>query len=161
MQLQHSLGCTNLLQNLSQHTIAEELKAMVLRTLAKSMNSLPGSLSNHRLLAITGHTQPGTSSSSDINQGPGPSETNHYRHSSTSLYALLCPLELSNAAFITSAALLFGTLVSHALRLYLRNQSPSYAEPDVIGDRLLNDATYAAHSRTQSHDFIAKFLAVI
>ncbi len=98
VKLRHSLGYTYLLQNLSQHTIAEELKAMVIKTLAKSISSLPGS--NHRLSAITGHTQPGTGSSSDINQGPGPSESNHYHHSSTSLFALLYPLELSNAAFI-------------------------------------------------------------
>jgi hypothetical protein len=155
VKLQHSLGCTNSLQNLSQNTIAEELKAMILKTLAKSISSLPGS--NHRLLAITGHTQPGTGSSSDIKQGPGLSETNHYHHSSTSLFALLCPLELSNAAFVTSAALILGTPVPHAQ--YLRNQSPSYAQIDVFGDRLLNDATHAAHSRTQSHDYIAKFLA--
>ena len=70
---------------------------------------------------------------------------------------MLCPLELSNAAFITSSALLLGTPVPHAL--YLRNQSPSYAQIDVFGDRLLNDSTHAATSRTHSHNFIAKLLA--
>ncbi len=57
----------------------------------------------------------------------------------------------------TSAALLWGAPVPHAQ--YLRNQSPTYAQIDVFGDRLLNDATHAAHSRTQSNDYIAKFLA--
>ena len=127
MKLQHSIGCTNSLQNLSQHTIAEELKAMVLKTLAKSISSLPGS--NHRLLAITGHTQPGTGSSSDIKQGPGPSETSHCHHSSTSLLALLCPLELSNAAFVTSAALSLGTPVPHAQYLRIKTRAMAFARP--------------------------------
>jgi hypothetical protein len=75
-----------------------------------------------------------------------------YHQSSTSLLALRYPLALSNAAFITLAALLWWILVPHAQ--YLRNQSPNYAQIDVFSDRLLNDATNAAHSRTQSHDYI-------
>jgi hypothetical protein len=60
---------------------------------------------------------------------------------------LLCPLELSNAAFITSAALLWGKPVPHAL--YPGNQSPSYAKIDVFGDRLLNDEKHAATGRNR------------
>jgi hypothetical protein len=46
--------------NLLQHTIAEEIKAMVLKTLAKSIGSLPGSNHRLRVMAITGNKQPGT-----------------------------------------------------------------------------------------------------
>ncbi len=47
-------------------------------------------------------------------------------------------------------------MLSGGSELYLRNQSPSYAQIDVFGDRLLNDATHVAYSRTQSHDYIDK-----
>ncbi len=67
-QASHLLLQHNSLQDLSQHTIAEELKAMVLQIFAKSINCLLGS--NHRLLTIMGHTRPGTGLSIDINQGP-------------------------------------------------------------------------------------------
>jgi hypothetical protein len=67
----------------------------------------------------------------------------------------LCPKRARLGAFITSAALLLGEAVHHAL--YLRNQSPCYAQINVFEDRLLNYAARAA--RTQSHDFIAEFLA--
>ena len=70
---------------------------------------------------------------------------------------MLCPFELSNAAFITSSALLLGTPVPHAL--YLRANNPLYAQFDVFGDKLLNDSSHASHSRTQSHDHITSVLA--
>jgi hypothetical protein len=70
---------------------------------------------------------------------------------------MLCPVELSNAAFITSAALLLG--IPHPHARYLRDQTRDYANFDVFGDCLLNNPTHAAHSRTQSHDHIISILA--
>jgi hypothetical protein len=70
---------------------------------------------------------------------------------------LLCPFELSNAAFITLSALLLGTPVPHAL--YPRANNPLYAQFDVFGDKLLNDSSHASHSRTQFHDHITSVLA--
>jgi hypothetical protein len=110
--LRHSLGCTIWLKTkLSQNTIAKEIKTP---TLAKSISSLPGG--NHRLLAIIWHKQPGTGSSCDINQGPG----NHNQHSSTGLFALFCPLELSNATSIASTTRLLETVTPVPNALYLR-----------------------------------------
>ena len=90
-------------------------------------------------------------------RGSGDTESDYHRHRPTGLLALLCPFELSNAAFITSSALLLGTPVPHAL--YLRANNPLYAQFDVFGDKLLNDSSHASHSRTQSHDHITSVLA--
>ena len=108
---------------------------------------------NDRLLAISGQSYPAHDPQSDINSRSDSSHTVVSTHRLTGLLTMLCPVELSNAAFITSAALLLGT--PHPLRDHTRD----YANFDVFGDCLRNNPTHAAHSRTQSHDHIISILA--
>jgi hypothetical protein len=70
---------------------------------------------------------------------------------------MLSPVEEFNAAFITSATLLWGTPYLHAR--YLPDQTHDYAKSRVFGDCLLNNPTHAVRSRTQSHDHIISILA--
>ena len=84
-------------------------------------------------------------------------QTSFLRHRPTGLFALLCPFELSNPAFVTSAALLLGAPVPHAL--YLKAKVRRYHDIDAFGDALLTSTTHAAHTRTESHDRIASTIA--
>jgi hypothetical protein len=150
-----SASCSISLDDAPQHVISEELKATSFQALSDSLSTLPGG--NHRLLAVCAQKLPAGDPKSDICPGSGDTESDYHRHRPTGLLALLCPFELSNAAFITSSALLLGTPVPHAL--YLRANNPLYAQFDVFGDKLLNDSSHASHSRTQSHDHITSVLA--
>ena len=75
------------------------------------------------------------------------------------LFALTCPYELSNQAFVTSTALLLGVPVPHAC--FLKNHVTQYQHIDVWADFLLNDAGHAAGARHSSHNRIALELACI
>ena len=150
-----SSTCTTALDEATQHVLADDLKDRSFEELSDFLNTLPGG--NQRLLAVSAQKIPAQDPCSDINPGLGCTESDFLRHRPTGLFALLCPFELSNEAFVTSSALLLGTPVPHAL--YLRDRTPLYAQIDVFGDRLLNDSGHAAHSRTQSHDHIACILA--
>ncbi len=102
-----SASCSISLDDAPQHVISEELKATSFQALSDSLSTLPGG--NHRLLAVCAQKLPAGDPKSDICPGSGGTESDNHRHRPTGLLALLCPFELSNAAFITSSALLLGT----------------------------------------------------
>ena len=72
------------------------------------------------------------------------------------LFALLCPYELSNEAFVTSAVILLETSLPHAR--YLLGNMHAYSHIDVFGDFLLKNSAHASSSRIQSHNCIANLL---
>ena len=61
------------------------------------------------------------------------------------------------SGFITSAALILGTPVPHAV--YLKEKIHQYSAIDVFGDSLLNTSAHASHTRVQSHDRLAHLIA--
>ena len=68
------------------------------------------------------------------------------------LFALMCPFELSNQAFVTCMSICFGVPVPHA---QLLQQCQGYSKIDVWADFLLNDSAHASRSRHVSHDRLA------
>ncbi len=127
-----SASCSIPMHDAPQYVLSKELKATSFQALSDSLSSLPGG--NHRLLAVCAQKLPAGDPKSDICPGSqaGDTESDYHRHSPTGRLALLCPFELSNAAFITSSALLLGVPVPHAF--YLRANNPLYAQFDVFGD---------------------------
>ena len=69
-----------------------------------------------------------------------------------SLFALMCPFELSNQAFVTCMSICFGVPVPHA---QLLQHCQGYSNIDVWADFLLNDSAHASRSRHVSHDRLA------
>ncbi len=72
---------------------------------------------------------------------------------------MLCPVEFSNAAFITFVELLPNLGTPHARYPWdqLQLETHDYdADFDVGGDCLQNIPTHVAHSRTQSHNHIIR-----
>mgnify|MGYP003347746889 FL=1 len=128
---------------------------MAREDLKERIRNQPGAVD--RLEAVSAHQMPASDSHSDIRITPTDDQTNYLRHRPTGLFALLCPFELSNPAFVTSAALLLGTPVPHAL--YLKARTIQYHDIDAFGDSLLTSAVHAAHTRIQSHDRIANTIA--
>jgi len=69
-----------------------------------------------------------------------------------SLFALMCPFELSNQAFVTCMSICFGVPVPHA---QLLQNFHGYSHIDVWGDFLLCDSAHASRSRHVSHNRLA------
>ena len=138
-----------------QYVIANKLKEESLEHLLTLVRDQAGG--QERLLALAAQSFPARHSSSDLGLPQGPDSTNYLRHRPMGLFALLCPYELSNEAFITSTALLTGTPVPHAR--FLQANFQDYANIDVFGDFLLNSSNHASSSRIHSHNCIAKLIA--
>ena len=138
-----------------QHIITEELKSLALELLLSKLQARPGSVDRLKALAIQSH--PARHSDSDIGPELDPDSTNSLSHRPMGLFALLCPYELSNEAFVTAAAILLETPLPHAR--YLLGNMHTYSHIDVFGDFLLNNSAHASSSRIQSHNCIANLLA--
>ena len=98
-----------------------------------------------RLKALAIQSHPARQSDSDIGPELDPDSTNSLSHRPMGLFALLCPYELSNEAFVTSAAILLETPLPHAR--YLLGNMHTYSHIDVFGDFLLNNSAHASSSR--------------
>ena len=140
---------------MEQHIITEELKTQALELLLIQLQARQGCVDRLKALAIQSH--PARHSDSDIGPEQDPDSTNSLSHRPMGLFALLCLYELSNEAFVTSAAILLETPLPHAR--YLLGNMQSYSHIDVFGDFLLNNSAHASSSRIQSHNCIANLLA--
>ena len=110
-----------------------------------------------RLKALAIQSHPARHSDSDIGPELDPDSTNSLSHRPMGLFGLLCPYELSNEAFVTSASIVLETPLPHAR--YLLGNMHTYSHIDVFGDFLLNNSAHASSSRFQSHNCIANLLA--
>ena len=75
------------------------------------------------------------------------------------MFSLTCFYELSNQAFLTTAALLLDIPVPHAL--YLRDTQPAYSTTDIWADALLNKSAHASDTRNSTHALFAQELTQI
>jgi len=73
-----------------------------------------------------------------------------------SLFALMCPQELSDEAFVTCMSLCLGVPVPYTRLL---QRMPDYDHIDEWADFLLNDAAHASRSRHTSHSRLAYCLS--
>ena len=137
--------------DMPQNAITQVMKS---KSLQLFRSALPED-SLYRLDQVSQTCCPARSSTSDIRPALS-HDSDSLRQCPMGHFSLTCPFELTNAAFHTSSALLFGYPVPHAR--YLR--SLHGASPlDPWGDALLNSSTHAANTRHASHDAITSMIA--
>ena len=143
--------------------INEQLKTYSVNLFRSSPALQQGGI--HRLNSLGVQSVPAQSPQSDLNPGEdldlddeNRDRQTFLRHKPMALFALMCPCELSNTAFVSSAAILLGIPLPHAL--LLRQHSPQqYGHIDKFGDFLLNNSAHGAHSWIGSHNAIVNMIA--
>ena len=128
--------------------IKKQLVSHFLRPLTVLEKQRFTSIARHTLkLSLSSHLLPSQAASTNLWQ------------CSTSLFSLTCFYELSNQAFLTTAALLLDIPVPHAL--YLRDTQPAYSTTDIWADALLNKSAHASDTRNSTHALFAQELTQI
>ena len=138
----------------TQHEITAEMQGKARQILLETLSTSD----KRRLEAVSLHKIPADCPDSAIGmsiQHP----KKELRQCSMGLFALTSHQELSNNAFLTSSALVFGYPIPYAR--FLKEHVGGYGDYDLWGDLLLNNATHASRSRILSHNIVSQELAHI